>query len=516
MLRIIKGSGNGLAAAAVLAAVLLCGCALAPLEHRSGTDTPVPPSRYGVLQEYGDRIQSELDPEESAYWLVDTADFALSSRLALVDEATSTLDIQYFIWEPDASGRLLFRRLIHAADRGVRVRLLIDDLTVAGKDDEYAALDNHPLIEVRTFNPWASRSRPGRVVEFIFQGDRLNHRMHIKTVLADGRFAIIGGRNIGNRYFGLYDRFVQNDLDIMAAGPIVGEVQQSFRDYWNSARSYPIAELATRRKRREQIDEHLPRFERDYLSERERFAGVSLEPADWRDYFDGLARTFAAGAGTLEYDLPTIDESLPEQIYAPFVDLVASAREELILATAYFVPEPEFVGLLRDLVERGVRVVVLTNSLASNNHTVAHTGYKRWRRRLLEAGAELYEARTQADSLRFYARPPTEPGMLGFHSKAVVVDRRWSFVGSPNIDPRSMRLNTEIGMFVDSEPLAAELAALLERDIAPNNAWRVTMTADGDLRWTGNPSTLKRQPARGFVQRLAEFLVNLLPIKKQI
>ena len=504
------------AASVIVAVALLAGCALAPLEPGVGSGHAVPPAAHGALQEFGDRIESGLGPQESAFWLVDTADSALSSRLALIDEAVSTVDIQYFIWEPDASGRLLFRRLIHAADRGVRVRLLIDDLTVAGKDAEYTALDSHPLIEVRAFNPWKSRSRAGRVVEFVFHGDRLNHRMHLKTVLADGRFAIIGGRNIGDRYFGRYDRFVQNDLDIMVTGPIVADVVRSFREYWGAARSYPIADLASRRNRRELLADHVEDFEREYLAVRERFDDISLEPADWRNYLEELSETFAQGTGSLAFDSPAIDVALPTDIYAPFVDFVASAREEVILATAYFVPEPEFVELLGDLVARGVRVALLTNSLASNNHTVAHTGYKRWRRRLLDAGVELYEANAEADNVRYYATPPTDPELVGFHSKAAVVDRRWSFVGSPNIDPRSMRLNTEIGMFVDSEPLAVELAALLERDIAPRNAWRVTMTEAGDLVWTGKPRTLNRQPARGFWQRLASFLVNLLPLGKQI
>ena len=515
-MRLIGVIGHAHPAAVVLAAAFLCGCALAPAEPGGASTYAAAPAGHGILQQYGDRIESELGPEESAYWLLDRADSALSVRLALVDEAVSTLDIQYFIWEADASGRLLLRRLIHAADRGVRVRLLLDDLTLNGKDGEYAALESHPLIEVRTFNPWISRSRVGRVFEFMFHGGRLNHRMHMKTVLADGRFAIIGGRNIGDRYFGLYDKFVQNDLDIMAAGPIVADVAESFDSYWNSARSYSITDFATGRKLREQLEGHTARFEREYLGERERLSAFPLEPTGWRDYFEALTRTFSSGIGTLEYDSPAIDEHIPEQIYAPFVDFVAAAREEVILATAYFVPDAEFVELLGELVSRGVRVVILTNSLASNNHTIAHTGYKRWRRRLLDAGAELYEAHPEAQSVQYYATPPTDPDLLGFHSKAAVVDRRWSFVGSPNIDPRSMRLNAEIGLFIDSEALAAELASLLERDIAPGNAWRVTEADDGDLQWIGNPRTIKRQPARGFRQRVIEFFLSLLPLKKQV
>jgi len=497
-----------------LCTLSLGACALAPPDTAQISSYALPKAEQGPLQRYGDRIESQLAASESAYWLLDRADLALSARLALIDQAQSTLDIQYFIWEPDPSGRILMRRLIYAADRGIRIRLLLDDLTLNRKDAEYVALDSHPGIEVRTFNPWKRRSQVGRVFEWVFRAGRLNHRMHIKTIVADNRFSIVGGRNIGDRYFGVYEEFVQNDLDIMAAGPIVSDVSDSFDAFWNSSQAYPVTTVSSGRETL-QLDEFTRVIEATYSDQQDKFEAFPLQPAQWRDYFESLSVTYSPGVGVLEYDSPSIEDELPDQLYGPFRDFVSVAREELLIATAYFIPDQDFIDLLADLVDRGVRVVVLTNSLGTNNHAVAHSAYKRWRKRAVEVGVELYELRTDAQTTSYYTVPPTSTGRVGFHSKAVAVDGRWSFVGTPNLDPRSMLLNTEIGFFIDSEELTGRVKALLERDIAPQNAWRVTLDADGRLQWTGNPKTLKRQPARGFTQRMLEFFVNLLPLKKQ-
>ena len=209
-----------------------------------------------------------------------------------------------------------------------------------------------------------------------------------------------------------------------------------------------------------------------------------------------------------------LDESRP-RLYEDYKKLIASARSEVLISSPYFIPEEEFCTLLRELVARGVRVVVITNSLATNNHVVAHTGYRQWRREVLAAGVELYELRTDAEALSLYVTPPSEATRLGLHTKAVVIDRERAFVGSPNVDPRSMVLNTEIGVVGDGPAFAARVAALIERDIAPQNAWRVTMDEQGWLTWSNSDEVVRRQPAQGFKQRVIEFLLNLLPIKNQ-
>ena len=492
---------------------MLSACALGPTQTEDRTTFALTQADRGELQAYSERIDSQLAADESAFWLVDGAKLAMDVRLALIDGAVSSLDIQSFIWEPDSSGRLLQHRLVMAADRGVRVRLLLDDMTLLKKESYYVALDSHPNIEVRTFNPWTSRSPVIGGIEYLGRKGLLDHRMHIKSIVADNSFVLIGGRNIGNRYFGIYEEFVQNDLDIMAAGPMVGDASLLFDDYWNSPSSYPVQVVTPRRQKQITLSDYIVELEETYTADRAALIAYPLEPADWSGFWMGLVETLVAAPGLLVYDESSITEQSPVQLYEPFKELIASAREEVLIATAYLIPDQEFVDLLAQLVDRGVRVVVLTNSLATNNHTVAHTGYRHWRRRVLETGIELYESRQDAQSMGEYTVPPTVSGRMGYHSKAVVVDRERSFVGSPNIDPRSMILNAEVGFFVDSPVLAEQIVYLVERDIRPQNAWRATIDEDGGIRWTGNSKTLTRQPARGFLQRVTEFFVNLLPLK---
>lgn len=499
----------------LLAGLLLAACALHPAADELPRSAALPEAEEGLIHAYARRIERSLAPGESAFWLLDHADFSLNNRLALVDHAVSSLDLQYFIWEKDASSRLFARRVLHAADRGVRVRLLLDDLTLTGYVEEFAALDRHPNVTVRAFNPFSNRTPFGRFVEFAFRFARLNHRMHNKTVLADGHFAIIGGRNIGDRYFGVYDVFVQNDLDIMAVGPVVDDVVESFDLYWNSAQAFSLDVVAPRRAARAELERVTELFEESYMSERDRLHVYDLEPRRWNGHFETLAQSFAAGEAVFVHDLPLVHDGRPDQLYAHYLDFIGSAREQVIISSPYFIPDDQLIDRLEAMRARGIRILVLTNSLASNNHIIAHAGYKRWRRRLLESGIELYESRADSAAIEHYAIPPTEPGFLGLHSKAAVVDGRYSFVGSPNVDPRSMIYNTENGFFVDSVELADRVTALIERDIDPANAWRVTLDESGDLVWTSGRGTATLQPARGLRQRILEFFISLLPIKNQ-
>jgi putative cardiolipin synthase len=240
-----------------------------------------------------------------------------------------------------------------------------------------------------------------------------------------------------------------------------------------------------------------------------------LQPKDWHDHFESLLGGLAAGVGVYAQDRPSFDDGGAEEFYGHFKEFVARAHEKLLISSPYFIPDEEFVAQLEALEARGVRVAILTNSLASNNHIVAHTGYKHWRKRLLRSGIELYESRADSSAIDYYTTPPTEPGFLGLHSKAAVIDDRLSFVGSPNVDPRSMVLNTENGFFVESPELAARVEALIERDIRPESAWRVTLNGEGHLRWTSERGTVVRQPALGLSQRIVEFFINLMPIKDQ-
>ncbi len=475
----------------------------------------MPPAATGLLADTDRRVEARLAPGASAYWLLDQNRLALDARLAITDSASSTLDIQYFIWQQDATGYLLAAHLLAAADRGVKVRLLLDDFSISASHSDLFKLDGHPNIEVRVFNPWVSRRlRFSRAVEFLFHMGRLNRRMHNKTYIADGRFAIIGGRNIGDRYFGLDEPFVQDDLDVLLAGKAAADVSSSFDAYWNSSIVYKVGLFAPPAEQDAPLQQARDRITASVAADAAWLRSFPLHPVGWQAYLDGLVDSFAAGPADLLYDPAGRDDS-KGRLYPEFKQFLESARREVLICSPYFIPDADFRALIRGLVARGVRVAILTNSLATNNHAVAHTGYKRWRRELLASGAELYELREGARAIEEYVTAPAEPHELGLHTKAVVVDDRVAFIGSPNVDPRSMIINTEIGVIGYSNELARRLRALIERDMAPENAWRVTMDDQGWLQWSSGDAHLSRQPAKGFGQRLVEFLLNFFPLKKQ-
>ncbi len=492
------------------------GCRSLPPRVDVPAESALPIARYGPLADVAEPIEAMLPRGESAHWLLDRNQLALTARVALVDEAAVSLDLQYFIWQSDATGHLFADRVLHAADRGVRVRILMDDFGVAGRGGDVLLLDAHPQIEVRVFNPWARRgTRLATATEFLTRAYALNRRMHNKTLIADGRFAVLGGRNIGDRYFGVYDEFVQNDLDVMVAGPLASDVAMTFDTFWNSEHSYPVALFEQDPRPRQPLAETSERLHQSIASRADLLASFKLEPSDWSTYLEEIVTSFAPAESELLWESPDVLDPSRPRLYEDYKALIASARSEVLISSPYFIPDAEFRALLRDTVARGVRVVVVTNSLATNNHVVAHTGYRRWRREVLDAGVELYELRGDATALSYYLTPPARASWLGLHTKAVVVDRERAFVGSPNVDPRSMVLNTEIGVVGNGRELARRVAALVERDISPENAWRVTMNEEGWLRWSSGDEVLRRQPAKGFVQRAIEFVLNLLPLKEQ-
>ena len=503
---------------ALFACVLfaLCGCVRLAERPELPPEYALPQAAHGSLQRYDERIRADLSAGESAYWLLDRNELAFLARLAVTDEAVASLDVQYFIWQEDATGNLLARRVIEAADRGVKVRLLLDDFGVSSSRSEILHLDAHSGIEVRVFNPWRNRSwRFMKGIEFLFRWGMLNRRMHNKTYIADNRFAIVGGRNIGDRYFGIYKPFVQDDLDVLVAGTLVSEVSASFDSYWNSSHAYPMSVFQNSPDAIQPLARTESEIAAAIAAHEDALQAFPIERARWTAYFDDLAAAAARGPGELYYDSPQIREASAVRLYPQFKELVASAQREVLISSPYFIPDREFRELIRELVARGVRVAIVTNSLASNNHVVAHTGYRRWRRDVLRAGAELYELRSDADALELYVTPPVDSDSLGLHTKAIVVDGTKIFIGSPNVDPRSMDLNTEIGVVAESAELGRRLSTLIARDMAPENAWRVTLDEEGWLTWSNDDETVRRQPARGFKQRAVEFFLNLIPLKKQ-
>lgn len=492
---------------------LLAGCASYRPEPLPPQQFSLAPVTHGEVSALAAGAMADAEEGESAFWLLPSSRGALEVRSALIDKAVSALDIQYFIWQDDLTSYFLLQQILSAADRGVRVRLLVDDYSASGHDREFFALAKHANVEVRTFNPFRARARPMQVPEFMFRFGTLNHRMHIKSVLADGRIGIVGGRNIGDRYFGIYREFIQYDLDIMFAGDIVADAQRGFDAYWNSSHSVATHDYLRPRRR---VDLGLEEL-RSFLAESIRgqfvnLAGFSLGSTEWPESFAGDA---VPGPAEFIFDSPDIDADAPERIKDELYEYLDSAREELVIVSAYVIPDEELLRSLENARTRGVRVVVLTNSVQSNNHMLAHVSYKRFRKRILRAGIELYEFRPDAAILSEQSVAPIRPGFVGLHSKAAVVDGRIAMVATANLDPRALDINTESAIFVDSIELATELRTLILDATEPANAWRLSLGENGSIVWTNDSETRHNEPVRGPWERIMQFLHVLLPLKSQ-
>ncbi|MBX3591605.1 MAG: phospholipase D family protein [Burkholderiaceae bacterium] len=472
----------------------------------------------------------------SGFQLLASGEDALAALAALADHAQRTLDLQYYLMRDDASTRALLRHVHAAAQRGVRVRVLLDDLNTAGADDALLCLTRHPQIEIRLYNPFpAGRgSTLTRVLASIRDVRRINQRMHNKMFVADNAIAVTGGRNLGDAYFvqSLASNFV--DLDVIAAGPVVRDLSASFDRFWNSDLAYPLRTLVTK-----DPDCAGPLAASPPSPNGQRAAAAAqavstpeapsgLPPADSppaRASVEIPDSTFAQelGAGRLPLawvpaavlaDAPSKiasegDPNRSDTIADDIVTLTRAARREVVLISPYFVPGKRGVALARELHARGVQLRVLTNSLAATDAPIVHIGYARYRGDLLSAGAELYELRSRLGA------PRSRLGSFGsslasLHAKALVIDRRLLLIGSMNMDPRSARLNTEIALVMRSPALAAQVVQLFD-DVAASSSYRVEALADGRLRWVGQapgaPTVEGSEPDAGVG---LQFLLRLL------
>lgn len=405
---------------------------------------------------------------------------ALAAREALALSASATLDLQYYILADDSSGRGLLALVAQAADRGVRVRLLVDDVHTGTRDAALAEFAAHPGIEVRVFNPFSIRARMGlrRGTELLLRSDRLNRRMHNKIMVADNAAAIVGGRNIGNAYFGQTSETAFLDLDVLAIGPVVKEASASFDAYWNSAWAVPVETFAA------VTDSHpvAPLPEPRASDEGETMA---------RALFDGTL-AFEWGPARALWDLPEKaggrDAAARDGVrMAPSLRaLVMSARERVTIVSAYFVPGRDGVEQLAGLVHRGVTLSVLTNSLAATDVVAAHAGYAHYRTELARAGVVLHELRPLSGRSGPSGTGGSGPfsSRTSLHAKAFIIDGRTVVVGSPNADLRSAWLNTELVFVVESESLARSLEGLIDR-AADERSHRV--------RWNGSRLTWERR-----------------------
>jgi putative cardiolipin synthase len=409
--------------------------------------------------------------------LLTSGDEALASLIGLADRAERTLDIQYYLIHQDDSSRLLLHHLRLAAERGVRVRVLVDDLNTAGEDRRFMHLGEHANIEVRVFNPFPG-GRFATWTRFVASASdipRINHRMHNKLFLADNAIAITGGRNIGDQYFtrDLHNNFI--DLDVVAAGTIVPQLSATFDAFWNSKYAYPIASVASPVQAEEGVPQAL---EENVVAGDANWLARELDADDLQLTWVP-ATVLADGPAKIASDVaPNVEVTIANNIAA----LMRSAKQEVIVISPYFVPGQQGVDLMRDLVGRGVRIRILTNSLASTDSPLVHNGYSHYRVALLKLGVELSEVRPQLGQkrLRFH---PFRSSNASLHAKALVIDQKTVFIGSMNMDARSARTNSELGIVMVSADLARQVMSLLD-DISADGSYRLALDRHDKIVWS--------------------------------
>ncbi len=460
-------------------------------------------------------------PGESGLTLVSSNVDAFAVRALCADAADRSLDLMYYIWDDDQTGRLLMARVIEAADRGVRVRMLLDDIGLSGNDEALRGLDSHPSIEVRIFNPTrARRNGLRRGVEMALRMFSVTRRMHNKAWIADGQLAVIGGRNIGDNYFDAAASANYRDLDLMMIGPVVDEASATFDDYWNGPVALPIEALGRglsgfgrnrdHGAKLKRLRANLGNLARDaaakpYIDFVRTNSGLThLSAADL--YWDGSARLVADPPGKA---LGDVGEN---RLMTAIVPLFAATRTRLEISSPYFVPGGHGTEVLTRLVAQGAEVAVLTNSLAATDVAAVHGGYAPYRVPLLQGGVGLFEL-----------RPAGTPDRLSFlgssnaslHTKAFTVDGRFGFVGSLNLDPRSVSLNTEMGIIFENPGLIAEIRKIHAAEIAPDLSYRLFLDG-GALRWQDGDLVADRDPQASLFRRIYARLVSWLPLESQL
>ncbi|WP_042880275.1 phospholipase D family protein [Cupriavidus necator] len=524
-----------LALAFTLAAAAIGGCASLPASaQRTPSSAPANTADTSLGKALTRRLAQH--PGESLFYPLSSGPDALAARLAMARAAERSLDLQTYIFEPTGTGAAVLGDVINAADRGVRVRLLLDDLQTGGLDEILSAIDSHPNIEVRLFNPFANRSV--RWLEMLVGFKRLDRRMHNKSMTVDNQMSLVGGRNIGDAYFSARPDMDFSDLDVLIAGPAVPQVSAVFDEYWNDESSYPVVALIPAGKEAPVEMRNL----RKRLEARGDLAKTSPYVQELLD--SGLAKGIESGhmpgytgKATVVSDKAakithqTDDE--PGHATARLEKMISSAQKEVLLISPYFVPDYDGEAWLIALAKSGIRVRILTNSFAATDVSAVHAGYAPHRQALVAAGVELYELKPSAyaelaasgkSARGSRSRSWLSSSRASLHAKNYIVDRRLVFIGSLNMDPRSAKLNTEMGIVLDSPALAERMIKSTDDGLL-DMAYRVGLQTDGDggnprLTWTtrekGQPTVYDSEPDMGPLQHLGIGVLRVLPIKEEL
>ena len=541
MCRLLQRRRTRVAALQLVGAVLITGCFTLP----PGADYPKLDSvalPHPEETQLGGRFDTAAREHNgsSGFRIITVGVDGFLTRMQLIGAAEKTLDLQYYIFRGDETGRMLSGALLRAADRGVRVRVLVDDGDTMPGDEQVAALTLHPSVEVRIFNPFRYRghSNTMRSSEWVFNSSRLDYRMHNKLLVADNAVALIGGRNVGNQYFQMDPESQLADDDVFVAGPVAEQLSATFDEYWNSAFAIPAAAFTHSASARVASDDDL---ERARAPPRQQLQTLRTDGIDYVK----LVATGEPYMGIISGRLPLV--WAPAQVICDSPDKknvergalsgrlmtrrvatnVAAVQSELLMVTPYFVPAEEDLERLKDLRRRNVRVRILTNSLESATEMSAQSGYVHYRVPLLEDGVELYEVRSLLGNTKGSGQTAvvSRYGNYSLHAKLFVFDRKKLFIGSMNYDQRSRRLNTEVGLMIDSPELALQTALRFDAMVRPQNSYTLALRPNGSgngshLVWQtqedGKEIEYAQEPARSTWQRIKLKLLSLLPLEKEL
>jgi putative cardiolipin synthase len=523
--------------ALIFIAALLGGCASLP----PGSDFPKTvsaalsnPEQTRLGRQMADAARK--NPATSGFRMLAVGVDGFLARVQMINAAERTLDMQYFIFRADETGKLLAAAVLRAADRGVRVRLMLDDGETKSGDEQMAALDAHPQIEVRVYNPFSYRGSSMflRGLEFSFNSARLDYRMHNKLMVVDNAIALVGGRNVGDQYFQIDPESQYADDDVFAAGPIVQQLSGTFDEFWNCALAIPARALtkgmtsdAALAKYRQILEEHRQEVKADGMDYATRIA--SGEPLG--SMLSGKLPLVWASA-QLVYDSPdkkSVEkgEMIGKLMHKPVAAAVSAVQSELLMISPYLIPGDEGMQLFAALRKRNVTVRVLTSSLEASTVILAQAGYMKYRVPLLEMGVNIYEIRSLLGNSRGSGQTAaiSRFGNYSLHAKLFVLDRQRLFIGSMNFDQRSMHLNTEIGLIIDSPQLAQQAAARFAAMVSPPNAYEVLLQPrqngrSPQLVWrtqeSGQLVDYDREPARSNGQRLQVKLLSWVAVDEEL
>jgi putative cardiolipin synthase len=494
---------------------LVTGCALPALDGRSESHAFTQAETADTT--LGQALSGERDAHPGLSGILTLADArdAFAARMLLVEAAERSLDVQYYIWRDDITGTLLLDALLRAAERGVRVRLLLDDNGITGLDKILSTLDQHPNIEVRLFNPFSLRQ--AKILGYLTHFPRANRRMHNKSLTVDNQATIIGGRNIGDEYFDASEGVLFADLDALAIGPVVADTSADFDRYWASESSYPL-ELIVPRTQSTPLRLH------DVATDLSRTPAANGYVKALRES-DFIARlldrnlSFQWSKTTLVSDDPAKglgEASDGELLISDLANMLDTPTSRVDLVSPYFVPTQTGVDMFTAMVRRGVQVRILTNALEATDVTPVHAGYAKHRRALLEGGVKLYEMRLGADDQHREKAGPFGSSGSSLHAKTFALDDQRVFIGSFNFDPRSARLNTEMGFIIESPPLAVAIGQAFESDI-PANAYELGLDENGQIYWLERVNDEQRrldsEPGASLLKKLGIRLLSWLPIE---